>query len=279
MAAAEISVLMGVYYQREDVSLLSRSVESILAQTAADFEFLICDDGSAKEAMTLLDQYAARDGRIRLIRPGGAYSLPKKLNACLRSANGSFIARMDDDDCSLPKRFEEQICELDRHPEIAFVGCSAALCRGTESFAQRRFPEFPTAEDFLMTQPYLHPTLMFRKEALDAVGGYCEDDYCDHCEDYDLLLRLYARGYRGMNLQQVLFHYTAPDAKGNRTMRHRWNETRTRWRRFRELGILPRAMPYVVKPVITGLLPVPILRRLKERRGVLPGEGRRGYSK
>lgn len=267
MAAPEISVLMGVYYQREDLSLLSRSVDSILTQTVADFEFLICDDGSAKEAMSLLDQYAARDARIRLIRPGGTYSLPKKLNVCLKNANGIFIARMDDDDCSLPERFGAQIRELDKHPEIAFAGCSAALCRGTESFALRRLPEFPTIKDFFMTQPYIHPTLMFRKEALDAVGGYCEDDYCDHCEDYDLLLRLYARGYRGMNLQQVLFHYTAPNAQGNRTMRHRWNETRTRWRRFRELGILPRTLPYVVKPVMTGLLPVPILRRLKERRG------------
>ena len=67
-----------------------------------------------------------------------------------------------------------------------------------------------------------------------------------------------------MNLQENLLDYTLPQtAKGSRKMRHRWNETVTRYCRFRELGILPQALPYVIKPLAVGLLPEPVLRRLK----------------
>lgn len=265
MARPEISVLMGVYYHRSDTALLERSVESILAQSVTDFEFLICDDGSAPETKRLLERYADQDSRICLVRTGGKISLPQKLNACLEMATGKFIARMDDDDYSCPERFRVQLQAMEDHPEIDFIGCNVALCRGMEAFAWKEFPEFPTVKDFFMTQPYVHPALFFRREVLDAVGGYCEEKYCDHCEDYDLLLRLYARGYRGMNLQRILLHYTAPNLKGNRTMRHRWNEVVTRWRRFKQLQVLPQALPFVVKPIVVGLLPGFVLRRLKER--------------
>ena len=118
-----------------------------------------------------------------------------------------------------------------------------------------------------MVQPYIHPTLLFRREALAAVGGYSEEKHCILCEDYDLLLRLYAQGYSGANLQERLFDYTVPaTAKGSRRMCHRWNEAVTRYRRFRQLGVLPGALPYVVKPLAVGLLPEPILRRWKECR-------------
>jgi glycosyltransferase involved in cell wall biosynthesis len=253
---------MGVYYQRDDLELLNRAVQSILNQSLPDFEFLICDDGSSPQAVARLDQFARMDQRIKLIRPGGAYSLPVKLNACLKQAKGALIARMDDDDDSHPDRFERQAVYLRTYPEIAFVGCNVTLYRSGNADGIRRLPEFPEIKDFYMTQPFVHPTLMFRREALDTVGGYSEEKSCDHCEDYDLLLRLYAQGYRGANMQEILFDYTAPNAKGNRTMRHRWNECVTRYRRFRQLGVLAVAFPYVIKPIVVGILPSKLTDRL-----------------
>ena len=127
---ALISVLMGVYYRRPDTALLERSVRSILTQSFGDLELLICDDGSSVEAAALLDGAARCDPRIRLIRPGGVYPLPHKLNACLRAARGAYIARMDDDDFSRPDRLEKQLAYLRAHPDIAFVGCNVELVRG-----------------------------------------------------------------------------------------------------------------------------------------------------
>lgn len=262
-----VSVLMGVYYRRPEIALLERSVRSILDQSISDLELLICDDGSSHEARKLLDRMAEEDGRLRFIRPGNLFSLPSKLNACLKASNGDWIARMDDDDHSRPRRLEKQLDYLSRHPEIAFVGCNVNLCRDGRSIGVRRLPEYPGVRDFYFVQPYIHPTLIFRKDILSEVGGYSEDPRCLLCEDYDLLLRLYATGYHGANLQEILFDYTVPSGvKGNRKMIHRWNETVTRYRRFKELKILHQAWPYVLKPLAVGLVPGSVLSDLKDRR-------------
>lgn len=276
MKTPRISVLMGVLYHREDLSCLERSIRSILAQSKSDFEFLICDDGSCADACKLLDSLACKDNRIQLLRPGRKITLSEKLNYCLGQASGSYIARMDDDDFSHPNRFAEQAAFLDSHPNIAFVGCNVNLCRNGQKVGERRFPEYPQVKDFYFVQPYIHPALIFRREALMAVNGYSEEKRCFLCEDYDLLLRLYAAGYHGCNLQETLFDYTVPvNAKGNRTMAHRCNEAVTRWRRFRELKQLPRALPYVIKPLAVGLVPEQALKKLKashdKGEGVLSG--------
>lgn len=264
---SKISILMGVYYRRGDTAVLERSVASMLAQTEGDFELLICDDGSSVDAMALVERMAAEDGRIRLLRPGGVASLPCKLNVCLKSAKGEWIARMDDDDYSHPDRLEKQLAYLQAHQELDFVGCNVNLVCEGRPVGQRRVPARPEVRDFYFSQPYIHPTLLFRRETLERVDGYSEDKRCVLCEDYDLLLRLYAAGCRGGNLQEALFDYTLPpSAKGSRRMCHRWNETVTRYRRFKQLGELPKAWPYVVKPLAVGLVPEKVLRWMKERR-------------
>lgn len=267
MKRPSISVLMGVYYRRESTVMLERSIRSILAQTLPDFEFLICDDGSSREACSCLDQIAAGDERIRPIRRGNLMSLPSKLNACLGEAQGQWIARMDDDDYSHPQRFEKQLTYLRNNPQVDFVGCNVNLSRNGSIAGVRYLPEHPTVRDFYFTQPYIHPTLVFKRAVLSAVGGYSESPQCLLCEDYDLLLRLYEHGYRGSNLQEILFDYTVPStAKGNRKITHRWNEAVTRYHRFKSLHVLPGALPYVLKPLAVGLIPEPVLKKLKSYR-------------
>ncbi len=271
-----ISVAMGVYYRREDAGLLRRSVESVLDQTFADFELLICDDGSTAEARDALDGYAARDGRIRLLRPGGKYSLPAKLNECLRRARGRYIARMDDDDWSHPERFAKQYAALEQERNVSLVGCCVNLCRGGACVGVRELPEYPQVRDFYFTSPFVHPALMLRREALEAIGGYCEEEYCSLCEDYDMLMRLYARGCRGKNLRERLLDYTLPPpGKRNRTVRDRLHEAQMRGRRFRELGVLREAWPYVAKPVALAFVPQPLVEALKKRRDSASDNGKR----
>ena len=187
-----ISVIMGVLCGKERRELLQRSVSSILEQSFGDFEFLICDDGSAAEAKALLDGYAEADPRVRLIRPGDKLDLASKLNACLPAARGYYIARMDDDDRALPERFQKQAEALDADPGIAFAGSCVWLVRRGERCGERMLPEYPQVKDFYLTQPFIHPALLFRKAVLEEVGGYSEGKRQVLCEDYDLLLRLYA---------------------------------------------------------------------------------------
>ena len=267
MGAPLISVLMGVYYRKTDTTLLERSVQSIQAQSLSDFEFLICDDGSSEQARALLEQLAKGDSRIRLIRNGNLFTLPQKLNACIAEAKGAFLARMDDDDWSDPQRFEKQLDALKKNPQAAFVGCNVLLWRNGACVGSRELPSRPTVQDFLFVQPFIHPALIFRAEVLRAVGGYSKDAHCILCEDYDLLLRLYALGYQGINLPEQLLRYTVPaSGEHRRKMKHRFNESFTRYRRFRELHLLPKALPYVLKPIAVGLLPERLVLWLKKNR-------------
>lgn len=264
---AEISVIMGVLCTRERIPLLARALRSVLEQTYSNFEIIICDDGSDEEARAYLDDLSQACEKVRVVRGSGSSALPVKLNFCLRYAQGRYIARMDDDDLSYPERFDRQLRYLSKHPEISFVGCSAYVISDGEKLGVYDFREFPTARDFRFTQPFIHPTLIFTREAIDEAGGYSEDDSCLLCEDYDLLLRLYAVGRTGANVQELLFEYSVMlDDPRRRKLRIRRNEIITRFRRFRDNRMLPKYLLYVLKPLAVWLIPHRLLIKIKTRR-------------
>ncbi len=262
-----ISVIMGIKYCRPELDTLRRSLDSILAQTYHGFELVICERGSTEQAKALLAEYAAQDVRIKLIDGSGAGSFSEQLNICLSNSYGAWVARMDDDDYSCPERFARQLEYLRCHDGISFVGSNVNLVQDGADAGVQCFPEMPQVQDFLFSMPFVHPALMFRRTALEAAGGYSALPRCDRCEDFDLLLRLYEKGYCGANIQEFLFTYSLPhNGISTRTFRDRTNEVRTRWVRFAALGLFPRALPYAIKPWVVWLLPRKTLKRLKEKR-------------
>lgn len=265
MEIPSLSIIMGIYYRKDDLVALRKSIESILKQTYTSFELILCDDGSTDAACQLIDFYAKKDRRIRIVRGVKQFDLSHKLNACLQLAKGQWIGRMDDDDFSHFNRFEQQVAYLKEHAETAFVGCNVNLIYQGAKWGVRIMPEHPSVKDFYFTQPYVHPTLVFRREALMEIDGYSQDKYCVLCEDYDLLLRLYKNGFRGANIQEVLFDYTLSDSlNSRRALKYRINEMVTRYRRFKELGKMPFVLPYVIKPLVIGLLPEKIIKAMKK---------------
>lgn len=262
----KISVIMGVYGTGRKLPRLRESIRSILDQNWENLELILEDSGCAPEISRALDQMAEEDPRIVLVRETENYSLPAKLNVCLKHATGEFIARQDDDDLSECDRFERQIVFLKEHPEIDFVGSNIWVEDGGVKGEVRRYPEKPSVKDFLFVQPFCHPTLMFRKKAFETVR-YSLSRWCILCEDYDLLMQMYEAGFQGANIQQPLFayHVGTEDYK-KRKFRHRINEAVTRWKHFSKLGLLPKALPYVAKPVIVGLVPEKMLIRMRKKR-------------
>ena len=146
---------------------ISEAIDSILAQTEGDFEFLIVDDGSTDGTIEIVGDYS--DKRIRLVY-GPRRGLSAALNLGLSIAQGIYVARMDADDISLPTRFARQVEYLDTHSEIGLVGTFAKMvyegsdkpselfCGGTKRF------EFPGLLDAVKDTVACHPTIMFRKE-------------------------------------------------------------------------------------------------------------------
>ena len=121
-----VTVVMGVYNQHNTAEL-EEAVQSILAQSMREWELIICDDGSEGEAARNLKNYENRDPRIRVIRHSENEGLAATLNTCIAQAKGKYIARMDADDISRPKRLERQYQFLEKHIQYAFTGCNADL--------------------------------------------------------------------------------------------------------------------------------------------------------
>lgn len=262
-----ISVIMGVYNQK-DGKVLEQAVDSIINQTFTEFEFLIYDDGSDKEETAALAAIAEKDKRIRLLRGETNHGLANALNECLKEAKGNYIARMDADDISAPKRFEKQKEFLDTHPEYAFVGSGAALFDENGVWGGRRMPEKPGIEEFLRYSPFIHPSVMFRRELLMNAGGYLVTKDTRRCEDYELFMRLYCMGQYGYNIPENLFYYRENRLKyDKRNFAMRISEMKIRYRGFRAMGILNiGTMIYVVKPVLLAVLPKSLRSRIRRRR-------------
>jgi len=199
-----ITVVMPVYNCERYVA---EAVESILAQTFRDFEVLIIDDGSTDGSRVILERYAERDRRIRLVsRPNTG--IVGALNEGLAMARGELIARMDADDIALPERFERQVAYLREHPEVVCLGSVVQNIdeAGRFLFEEHHAMDHEEIEEIALRGycPLAHPSMMMRREAVLAINGY--DPELALAEDTDLVLRLGERG-KLVNLPQILQKY------------------------------------------------------------------------
>lgn len=204
-ATPTISVLMSVY--NAPANYLRGAVESILAQTFSDFEFIVIDDGSTDRSPELLRQYASRDRRIRLtVRPN--QGLTATLNEAIAAARGEFLARMDCDDISERDRFERQLAFLRADPSLVCAGGHFALIDEKGRLLTRLRPASGDAaiQDLLLRghTAICHPAAMMRRDAVEKVGGY--DPYFKTTQDLDLWLRLGEVGKLG-NVPEVVLRF------------------------------------------------------------------------
>ncbi len=263
---AKVSVVMPVY--NVNLQVLEFAVESILNQTYTDFELIICDDCSDEHIFAGLQAICERDHRIVLLRNSTNLKAGGARNKCIECAKGKYIAMMDADDYSCKERLEKQVAFLEAHSEYAFVGSRARYFERdtTEDGEYYWFCEFPQKKDFLFTLPFLHASVMFCAQALQAVNGYSQEQRAYRCEDYDLLMRLYVAGYIGVNLRDVLYLYRVDrETYQRRQYRYRLNEVFVKLLGFHRMRLMPRGIPYALKPLIVGLIPQTILKKIKRR--------------
>ncbi|MFM7428014.1 MAG: glycosyltransferase family 2 protein [Elainella sp.] len=183
-----VSVLLPVY---NGEPYLAEAVESILHQSFSDFELLIIDDGSQDRSGQILQAYAQRDTRIRLIRRANR-GLIATLNEMLDLAQGEFLARMDADDIATPDRLALQVQFLQQHPQVVCVGGAFDLIDAQGQVVQ----QVPMPEQNAEIQQMLligrtiinHPCALIRSSALRQIGGY--DPTMRTVEDLDMLLKL-----------------------------------------------------------------------------------------
>ena len=200
----KISVVMPVYNGEEH---LAESIDSILSQTCGDFEFLIINEyGSSPEATGILENYAERDQRIRLIHNETKLGLAESLNKGFRMANGKYIARMDADDRSAPTRFEKEAAYLDAHPETSVCGSWQEHFGRYTDFHRPAENNDDLRAAFLFKCDVCHSTVMLRKT--DFVGNNLFYDPQKAAEDYDLWLRAaFEYGLQFHTIPEILGYY------------------------------------------------------------------------
>lgn len=211
-----ISILMPVRDARVTVAA---AIESVQAQTAADWELVIVDDGSSDGTTEILERFAQRDARIVVIRQEAA-GIAEALQSGSAACRGDFIARMDADDVMHTRRLELQQRHLHEHEDCGLVSCRVRF-GGTEAgyaahvdwvnalltpeaMSLRRFVEAPVA----------HPSVMFRRELIVRHGGYLSGDFP---EDYELWLRWLEEGVCFGKVAETLLTWNDPPQRLSRT--------------------------------------------------------------
>lgn len=259
----ELSVIMGVY-NCPSKEMMNRAIDSILDQTYSDFEFLICDDGSTNETLKWLREKSLEDSRIVIIENEKNSGLAAALNQCLKRAKSSLIARQDIDDYSAKTRFRIQMDFLSGHKNVAFVGTNCFVYDKNGLYGEWHRPEYPSKQDFLFNSPFIHGTTMFRREVFEKCGGYRLIGKCRKYEDYEFFMKAYANGFQGANIDQLLYTFYSEEKKNLVSSAMRIDEYHVRKEGFKALGMMPKAFPYVLKPVILMFAPNKILNWMKD---------------
>lgn len=200
-----ISVLLPTYNCE---LYIKEAVDSILNQTYSNFEFLIIDDCSTDNTISILKEY--QDSRIKLILKPKNTGYTNSLNYGISIANGKYIARMDGDDISLPTRFEKQVKFLENNPDVVLCGTQYKII-GKNKIVTVPENHEDIKYELLQNSAFGHPTVMMRKSALDQLP-FVYNAEREPAEDYDLWTRLLLIGNL-YNLQEVLLQYRIHDSQ------------------------------------------------------------------
>lgn len=201
------SVLVPLY--RTDPAHLAAMVESVLAQTEPSWELVLVDDGSdSAELSTAIEEFAARDARVRVEALAVNGGIVAASAHGLATARGEFVALLDHDDVLEPAALQRVRQAIEEHPGADVVYTDEDHLRPDGSFGSPfHKPEF--SPERLRGQMYLGHLVTYRRSLLIEVGGFREG--FDGSQDYDLALRATERAREVVHVPEVLYHWRIHD--------------------------------------------------------------------
>ena len=267
----KVSVLMPVYKTPE--AYLRTAIESILAQTFTDFEFLILDDCPADDREQIVKSYA--DNRIKYAKNPQNMGISASRNKLIDMAQGEYLAIFDHDDISLPERLEKEVAYLDAHPKCGVVSCAKQNIIGSKVVV---YPENNAAitRQLFVSCCVIHSASMVRKSVLEANNIRYEEEYSP-AEDYAMYCRLVGKT-EFHNLPEVLFHYRNFAGNTTHLQKQKMNDKTMQIKDFvrRDKPLLwEKILPYVEyvsRVKFLGLQITKIVRRGEITKGYLFGK-------
>jgi cellulose synthase/poly-beta-1,6-N-acetylglucosamine synthase-like glycosyltransferase len=201
---------------------VDETLSSLAVQTLEDFEVLCVDDGSDDVTLDILKTWAARDSRFRVLSCPHRGIIPA-LNEGLAASRAAYVARLDADDLAPPERLALQVAYLDQHPEVDLVSSLVEafpkdqVREGFQIYIQwlnSLVTHEEIQREIYVESPMAHPSITFRKAAVQQVGGYQEYGWP---EDYDLWLRMHLAGKRFAKIPKVLLKWREHEQRLTRT--------------------------------------------------------------
>lgn len=181
---------------------IRESIESVLAQPFPYWELILVDDCSTDGTGAVMDAYAAKDSRIRVIHNAVNQRLPHALNVGFREARGKYLTWTSDDNRYLPRAIEVMVRALEAEPAVPMVSADMEYI-DEEGDVTGKHPPY---EDYLIwAADMVGACFMYRREALNVVGEY--DPAKVYVEDYDYWLRLRTRMGEIKRIPKILYRY------------------------------------------------------------------------
>lgn len=259
MSTPLVSIIMGAYNCENTIC---DCVESILKQTYENWEFIICDDCSSDHTLEILKKYAQNDKRICVLHNEKNMRLAASLNRCLEVAQGDYVARMDADDISMPERLERQVEFLETHSEYDVTGCNRIVFDENGDKGIRKSIEYPDKQVLSRDVPFAHPTIMMKKSVYDDLGGYTSSAATVRAEDLDLWIRFFEKGFRGYNMQEVLYKYREGKTDyQKRSLSAGIQTSKVYWNGYKKLHIPYLKRIWVLKPILAAMIPDTIMMK------------------
>ena len=185
---SKVSVLTAVYNGER---YIKKAIDSILAQTYGNFEYIIVDNNSNDGTPSILEGYAKADKRINVIQEVNTGPASAR-NAGLNVAKGEWIAILDADDIAMPERLELQLNYVDEHRDVCLLGTGCIAIDEKGDIIKEH--QYPATHNLLVRHLenrlafFPHSSDLIRKEAIVKLNGY--STRFSPAEDYDLWLRL-----------------------------------------------------------------------------------------
>lgn len=209
-----VSVIMPVYNVKKYIEV---AMESILAQSYRNFEFIIIDDSSTDSTGKIIKNFQGKDKRIKIISSSKNLGVTKSLNKGIIEAEGKYIIRMDADDWAYPKRFELQVDLMEHNPDVVVGGSYIEVC--DENLKIKNIRKYHLYDENIRKHlfrysPFAHPATIWRAEILKKE---LYDERIKVCQDYELYFRVGKIG-KFMNLDKPLLKLRMHDTSISATM-------------------------------------------------------------
>lgn len=260
----KVSVIIPSFNNRKEIS---RCVNSILNQIYKDFEIIIVDDCSTDDTYEFINKNYGTNNKIKIFRNNENMKAAYTRNKAIEKSSGEYIAIQDADDYSADNRLSEQVNFLNINKDIDFVGSNAASFDDDGFWKKTNVKKNPKIEDFKNYHPFIHASIMFRRTALNDIGGYRVAKETERGQDYDLLMRMYSNGFKGENLENYLyFYYETIETVKKRNLRRRLDGVKIRLKYYPWKNMSFFEKFKLIRTIVIGFIPSSLWYRIMKFR-------------